>query len=213
MCPTEILAFNERLADFEKLGVEVLAVSTDSEYSHLAWANTHRNEGGLGPNLKLKLVADKNMKISRDYGVLLEEAGVALRGLFLIDPKGTLRQITINDLPVGRSVDETIRLVKAFQCRLPSPSWVLIVSGVDSRFFLRDGQSPTSMARFAPPTGTTRRTTPPSSPTPSRPRSTSLRPTRSRRFPLPPLPATGIVELSPYIHHHPCFPTSPQLAT
>lgn len=119
VCPTEILAFNERLADFEKLGVEVLAVSTDSEYSHLAWANTHRNEGGLGPNLKLKLVADKNMKISRDYGVLLEEAGVALRGLFLIDPKGTLRQITINDLPVGRSVDETIRLVKAFQCRLP----------------------------------------------------------------------------------------------
>ncbi|GAA5991258.1 hypothetical protein JCM10908_003225 [Rhodotorula pacifica] len=115
VCPTEILAFNERLADFEKLGVEVLAVSTDSEYSHLAWANTHRNEGGLGPNLKLKLVADKNMKISRDYGVLLEEAGVALRGLFLIDPKGTLRQITINDLPVGRSVDETIRLVKAFQ--------------------------------------------------------------------------------------------------
>merc|ERR1712000_748497 len=101
VCPTEILAFNERLADFEKLGAEVLAVSTDSEYSHLAWANTNRNEGGLGPNLKLKLVADKSMKIARDYGVLLEDAGVALRGLFLIDPKGTLRQITINDLPVG----------------------------------------------------------------------------------------------------------------
>ncbi|BGP36108.1 cTPxI [Rhodotorula kratochvilovae] len=115
VCPTEILAFNERLADFEKLGAEVLAVSTDSEYSHLAWANTNRNEGGLGPDLKLKLVADKSMKISRDYGVLLEDAGVALRGLFLIDPKGTLRQITINDLPVGRSVDETIRLIKAFQ--------------------------------------------------------------------------------------------------
>lgn len=115
VCPTEILAFNERLADFEKLGAEVLAVSTDSEYSHLAWANTNRNEGGLGPNLKLKLVADKSMKIARDYGVLLEDAGVALRGLFLIDPKGTLRQITINDLPVGRSVDETIRLIKAFQ--------------------------------------------------------------------------------------------------
>lgn len=72
VCPTEILAFNERLADFEKLGVEVLAVSTDSEYSHLAWANTNRNEGGLGPNLKLKLVADKSMKIARDYGVLIE---------------------------------------------------------------------------------------------------------------------------------------------
>ncbi|GAA5893196.1 hypothetical protein JCM6882_003910 [Rhodosporidiobolus microsporus] len=115
VCPTEILAFNERLADFEKLGAEVLAVSTDSEYSHLAWSNTNRNEGGLGPNLKLKLVADTNHKISRDYGVLIEDAGVALRGLFLIDPKGTLRQITINDLPVGRSVDETIRLIQAFQ--------------------------------------------------------------------------------------------------
>ncbi|GAA6020307.1 hypothetical protein JCM10207_003220 [Rhodosporidiobolus poonsookiae] len=115
VCPTEILAFNERLADFAKLGVEVLAVSTDSEYSHLAWANTNRNEGGLGPDLKLKLVADTNHKISRDYGVLIEDAGVALRGLFLIDPKGTLRQITINDLPVGRSVDETIRLIQAFQ--------------------------------------------------------------------------------------------------
>ncbi|GAA5871065.1 hypothetical protein JCM8547_005347 [Rhodosporidiobolus lusitaniae] len=115
VCPTEILAFNERLADFEKLGVEVLAVSTDSEYSHLAWSNTNRNEGGLGPNLKLKLVADTNHKISRDYGVLIEDAGVALRGLFLIDPKQTVRQITINDLPVGRSVDETIRLIQAFQ--------------------------------------------------------------------------------------------------
>ncbi|KAM0754103.1 peroxiredoxin [Meredithblackwellia eburnea MCA 4105] len=115
VCPTEILAFNNQLADFEALNTEVLAVSCDSEYSHLAWANTKRDEGGLGPDLKLKLVADKNQKIARDYGVLLEDAGVALRGLFLIDPKGTLRQITINDLPVGRSVDETIRLIKAFQ--------------------------------------------------------------------------------------------------
>jgi alkyl hydroperoxide reductase subunit AhpC len=74
-----------------------------------------RKEGGLGPDLKLPLIADKSMKISREYGVLIEEEGIALRGLFLIDPKGILRQITINDLPVGRSVDETIRLVKAFQ--------------------------------------------------------------------------------------------------
>ncbi|GAA5910550.1 thioredoxin peroxidase TSA1 [Sporobolomyces salmoneus] len=115
VCPTEILAFNQRLADFAKLNTEVLAVSCDSEYSHLAWANTNRNEGGLGPDLKLKLVSDKSMKIARDYGVLIEDAGVPLRGLFLIDPKGTLRQITINDLPVGRSVDETIRLIQAFQ--------------------------------------------------------------------------------------------------
>ncbi|GAA6064108.1 hypothetical protein JCM10212_002485 [Sporobolomyces blumeae] len=115
VCPTEILAFNQRLADFAKLNTEVLAVSCDSEYSHLAWANTNRNEGGLGPDLKLKLVADKSMKMARDYGVLIEDAGVPLRGLFLIDPKGTLRQITINDLPVGRSVDETLRLIQAFQ--------------------------------------------------------------------------------------------------
>lgn len=115
VCPTEILAFNSQLPAFAALNTEVLGVSCDSEYSHLAWTNTKREEGGLGPDLKLKLVADKNLKIARDYGVLLEEEGIALRGLFLIDPKGTLRQITINDLPVGRSVDETIRLIKAFQ--------------------------------------------------------------------------------------------------
>jgi alkyl hydroperoxide reductase subunit AhpC len=90
-------------------------VSTDSTYSHFAWASQPRKEGGLGPDLKLPLIADRNQKISRDYGVLIEEEGVALRGLFIIDPKGILRQITVNDLPVGRSVDETVRLIKAFQ--------------------------------------------------------------------------------------------------
>jgi alkyl hydroperoxide reductase subunit AhpC len=92
-----------------------LGVSTDSTYSHFAWASQPRKEGGLGPDLKLPLIADRNQKISRDYGVLIEEEGVALRGLFIIDPKGILRQITVNDLPVGRSVDETVRLIKAFQ--------------------------------------------------------------------------------------------------
>ncbi|KAF8623878.1 hypothetical protein AX17_007279 [Amanita inopinata Kibby_2008] len=115
VCPTEILAFNDALSKFKELNTTVLGVSTDSEYSHFAWTSQPRNQGGLGPNLKLPLIADRNMQISRDYGVLLEEAGVALRGLFLIDPKGILRQITVNDLPVGRSVDETVRLVKAFQ--------------------------------------------------------------------------------------------------
>ena len=90
-------------------------VSTDSTYSHFAWASQARSQGGLGPDLKLPLIADRNQRISRDYGVLIEDEGIALRGLFLIDPKGTLRQITINDLPVGRSVDETLRLLKAFQ--------------------------------------------------------------------------------------------------
>lgn len=91
VCPTEILAFNDALAQFKDLNTEVLAVSTDSEYSHFAWANQPRKEGGLGPDLQLPLLADRNMKISRDYGVLIEEKGIALRGLFIIDPQGTLR--------------------------------------------------------------------------------------------------------------------------
>ncbi|KAG6890183.1 hypothetical protein C0995_010888 [Termitomyces sp. Mi166 len=115
VCPTEILAFNDALPIFKALNTAVFGVSTDSEYSHFAWANQPRKEGGLGPDLKLPLIADRNMNISRDYGILLEEEGVALRGLFMIDPKGILRQITVNDLPVGRSIEETIRLIKAFQ--------------------------------------------------------------------------------------------------
>ncbi|KAJ7176112.1 peroxiredoxin [Mycena crocata] len=115
VCPTEILAFNDALPALKEIDTVVLGVSTDSQFSHLAWSTQPRKQGGLGPDLKLPLVADKSMKISRDYGVLLEDEGIALRGLFIIDPKGILRQITVNDLPVGRSVEETIRLVKAFQ--------------------------------------------------------------------------------------------------
>ncbi|KAF5375947.1 hypothetical protein D9615_008210 [Tricholomella constricta] len=115
VCPTEILAFNDALSQFKALNTAVFGISTDSQFSHFAWSTQPRKEGGIGPDLKLPLIADRNMRISRDYGVLLEDEGIALRGLFLIDPKGTLRQITVNDLPVGRSVDETIRLIKAFQ--------------------------------------------------------------------------------------------------
>ncbi|KAJ3866802.1 MAG: thioredoxin-like protein [Lentinula lateritia] len=115
VCPTEILAFNDALDEFKKIDTVVIGASTDSQYSHFAWATQPRKEGGLGPDLKLPLLADRSMSIARDYGVLLEEEGIALRGLFIIDPKGILRQITVNDLPVGRSVDETLRLVKAFQ--------------------------------------------------------------------------------------------------
>ncbi|KAF8332333.1 2-cysteine peroxiredoxin [Cantharellus anzutake] len=114
-CPTEIIAFDKALPEFAQIHTAVVGVSTDSEYSHLKWAELNRREGGLGPNLQLPLIADRNMKLSRDYGVLIEEKGIALRGLFIIDPQGILRQITINDLPVGRSVEETLRLVKAFQ--------------------------------------------------------------------------------------------------
>jgi alkyl hydroperoxide reductase subunit AhpC len=115
VCPTEILAFNDSLSQFKDLNTEVLALSTDSEFSHLAWINTPRKEGGLGKDLKLPLLADKTNKIARDYGVLIEEEGIALRGLHIIDPKGIIRQITVNDLPVGRSVDEVLRLISAFQ--------------------------------------------------------------------------------------------------
>ncbi|KAL4248221.1 peroxiredoxin family protein [Abortiporus biennis] len=115
VCPTEILAFNDALPQFKELDTVVFAASTDSQFTHLAWANSPRAQGGLGPNLQLPLIADPAHKIAKDYGVLIEEEGIALRGLFIIDPKGILRQITINDLPVGRSVDETIRLIKAFQ--------------------------------------------------------------------------------------------------
>ncbi|KAK0432951.1 peroxiredoxin [Armillaria borealis] len=115
VCPTKILAFNDALDEFKALDTNVLSVSTDSQHSHFAWANQPQKEGGLGPNLKLPLIADKNMSISHDYGVLLEDEGIALCDLFIIDPKGILRQITVNDLPVGCSVNETIHLIKAFQ--------------------------------------------------------------------------------------------------
>ncbi|KAK1927309.1 thiol-specific antioxidant protein 1 [Papiliotrema laurentii] len=115
VCPTEILAFNAALEQFAGINTEVIGVSTDSEFTHLAWSQTPRKEGGLGPDLKLTLLADRNHAVSKAYGVLLPEEGIALRGTFFIDPKGTLRASHIHDLPVGRSVEETIRVVKAFQ--------------------------------------------------------------------------------------------------
>ncbi len=114
VCPTEIIAFSDRIKEFDAIDCAVVGLSTDSHFSHLAWINTPRKQGGLG-GLSYPLGADFSKRISEDYGVLVEGAGVALRGLFIIDPQGTLRQMTVNDLPVGRSVDETLRLVKAFQ--------------------------------------------------------------------------------------------------
>ncbi|KAF9971462.1 C-terminal domain of 1-Cys peroxiredoxin [Actinomortierella ambigua] len=114
VCPTEIIAFSEAIEKFTALKTAVLACSCDSEYSHLAWVNTPRTQGGLG-EMKIPILADFTKKIATDYGVLKEDDGVAFRGLFIIDPKQVVRQITINDLPVGRNVDETLRLVEAFQ--------------------------------------------------------------------------------------------------
>ncbi|EDS38472.1 peroxiredoxins, prx-1, prx-2, prx-3 [Culex quinquefasciatus] len=114
VCPTEIIAFSDRASEFEKINCALIGCSTDSHFTHLAWTNTPRKEGGVGA-LDIPLLADKSMKIARDYGVLQEESGVTFRGLFIIDGQQNLRQITINDLPVGRSVDEVLRLVQAFQ--------------------------------------------------------------------------------------------------
>ena len=114
VCPTEITAFSDRIDDFKKLNCEVIGASVDSKFSHLAWINTPRAEGGLG-EIKYPLVADMTKSIARDYGVLLEGPGVALRGAFIIDDKGVLQQQTVNALGVGRNVDEILRLVAAFQ--------------------------------------------------------------------------------------------------
>ena len=114
VCPTEILEFSKKTEKFREIGCELLGVSTDSHFSHKAWVETPREHGGLG-ELSYPLYADLNQSVSQDYGVLINGAGIALRGTFIIDGKGTLRHSTVSDLPVGRSVDETIRLVKAFQ--------------------------------------------------------------------------------------------------
>lgn len=142
VCPTEILAFSDRINEFKKINAEVIACSVDSHFTHLAWINTPRKEvwklslfifsepesqfnfrfvifilcaqGGLG-KINIPLLSDLSHSIAKDYGVYLHDLGHSLRGLFIIDHRGILRQITMNDLPVGRSVDETIRLVQAFQ--------------------------------------------------------------------------------------------------
>ena len=113
VCPSEILAFNKRVADFKERGVQLLGVSIDSHFSHFAWRNTPVEKGGIG-EIDYPLIADVTKNIARDYGVLFDEA-VALRGLFLIDKEGKVRHSTINDLPLGRNVEEAIRVVDALQ--------------------------------------------------------------------------------------------------
>lgn len=115
VCPTEIIAYNDARDRFQKLNCEVLALSTDSHFSHLSWVKQPRPEGGLGKETVIPLVADFNKTISRDYEVLIEDEGVSLRGLFLIDEDGYIQHSTINNLPVGRNVEETLRLLEAYQ--------------------------------------------------------------------------------------------------
>ena len=114
VCPSEIIAFDKRVDAFKKRGVEVVAVSVDSHFTHLAWKNTEVNKGGIG-QVKFPMVADLTKKIARDYDVLIEGAGVALRGTFLIDRNGIVRHQVVNDLPLGRNVDEALRMVDALE--------------------------------------------------------------------------------------------------
>lgn len=111
VCPSEIIAFDNRLGEFTSRGAKVVGVSVDSHFTHLAWKNTPVNKGGIG-NVKFPLVADLTKSIARDYDVLVGDA-VALRGTFLIDGKGIVRHQLINDLPLGRNIDEALRMVDA----------------------------------------------------------------------------------------------------
>lgn len=109
VCPTEIQGFSKRIRDFEKLNAQVIAASTDSAHSHKAWFNRDM------PSVKYPVLADTSHKISRDYGVLVEQEGVALRGTFVIDPDGYLQYEVVSNMNVGRSVDETLRVLSALQ--------------------------------------------------------------------------------------------------
>lgn len=113
VCPSEIIAFDHRLKEFKERGAEVIGVSVDSHFSHIAWKNTAVNDGGIG-QVKYPLVADLTKQIARDYDVLINDS-VALRGTFLIDQEGTVRHQVINDLPLGRNVDEALRMVDALK--------------------------------------------------------------------------------------------------
>jgi peroxiredoxin (alkyl hydroperoxide reductase subunit C) len=114
VCPTELTTFSERYDDFEGIGAEVIGVSTDSVFSHRAWLNTPRDKGGV-EGLRYPLAADATKEVARSYGVLVEDKGIALRGLFVIDPEGILRYGVVHDLNVGRSAEETLRVIQALQ--------------------------------------------------------------------------------------------------
>ena len=114
LCPTEITALSDRFEEFEEVGAEILGVSIDSVYSHLAWMNMPREAHGLG-TMHYALASDITKDVARRYGVLIEEKGIALRGLFIIDPEGILQYGVVNSLNIGRSTDETIRVLQALQ--------------------------------------------------------------------------------------------------
>lgn len=114
VCPTEITAMSDAIESFQDIDCEILGVSTDSKFSHRAWINTPRDANGLG-QLNFPIASDITKKVAADYGVLIEDAGIALRGLFIIDPEGELKYQVVHHNDVGRSVDETLRVLQALQ--------------------------------------------------------------------------------------------------
>ena len=114
VCPTELHAFQERLSEFEKLETQLIACSVDSPFSHCAWLNTPKSKGGI-QGISYPIVSDLNKSIGKSYQVLKEEDGIAYRGLFLMDKEGIIRHQVINDFPIGRSVDEVLRIVEALR--------------------------------------------------------------------------------------------------
>ncbi len=114
VCPTELHAFSDALGEFDKRNVQVVGISIDSHFSHLAWLNTPKNKGGI-QGVEYPIVSDLNKTISADYDVLVEGQGIAYRGLFLIDKDQTVRHQVVNDLPLGRNVSETLRMIDALQ--------------------------------------------------------------------------------------------------
>jgi len=114
VCPTEIIAFSDKVEEFRKIGAEVLGCSIDSKFAHYAWCEQPRKEGGLGP-VNFPLLSDITHKIGETYGVMNGESGFHLRGTYIIDPKGQVRHLSMNDPPAGRNIDEFIRLIQALQ--------------------------------------------------------------------------------------------------
>lgn len=114
VCPTEITSLSDRYEEFEDLDAKVIGVSTDTIHTHLAWIKADRKDNGLG-DLNYPLAADTNHSVSRDYGVLIEEEGIALRGLFIINPEGEIQYAVVNHNNIGRDVDETLRVLQALQ--------------------------------------------------------------------------------------------------
>jgi len=114
VCPTELIAFSRRIEEFESRGVQVIGCSIDSQFTHVAWRNTPIEEGGIG-SVTYPLVADVKHEVCKAYDVEFEQAGVAFRGSFLIDENGIVRHQVVNDLPLGRNVDEMLRMIDALQ--------------------------------------------------------------------------------------------------